>query len=257
MDKYALLGYPLSHSFSPLIHNTMFKQKNINATYELLPITEDKLHDAIESLKNGTYKGFNVTIPYKVKIMEYLDIVSPRAKEIGSVNTVYYKDGKVIGDNTDYYGFIEQLRYDNVDPRGMSAYILGTGGASLAVNKALIDLGAKVTYVSRTKKDDVLTYDELYKLDDIDMIVNTTPVGMYPNVSVSPLDEDCAKKAKVLVDIIFNPLTTKLMTFNQNSYNGLAMLVFQAAKAQDIWLGESYKIDEKEVLDKIRGELHE
>lgn len=257
MDKYALLGYPLSHSYSPLIHNEMFKQKNINATYELLEIKEDKLEDAIESLKNGTYKGFNVTIPYKVKIIDYVDELTDHAKSIGSVNTLYLRDGKVVGDNTDYYGFIEELKYYNINPKGMNVYILGTGGASLAVNKALIDMGANTIFVSRTKKNNTITYSELNELSDIDMIVNTTPVGMYPNVSLSPIDEETALKAKVIVDIIFNPSTTKLMSYNKNSYNGLLMLLYQADKAEDIWLNKSFKIDENRVLNKIRGELYE
>lgn len=257
MDKYALLGYPLSHSYSPLIHNLMFKQKNIDATYELKPLLEEELNNAIDLLRKGEYKGYNVTIPYKVKIMEYLDEITPNAREIGSVNTVYCSDGKVIGDNTDYYGFIEQLKYNNVDCKHKNCYILGTGGASLAVSKALKDLEANVYFVSRTKRLDVLTYDEFNEIEDIDLIVNATPVGMYPNVFDSPISEKCASKANTIVDIIFNPSITKLMSYNPNSYNGLPMLVFQAAKAQDIWLGQKFEIEEREILDRVRGELNE
>lgn len=253
MDKYALLGEKLSHSYSPLIQNKLFKVKNIDASYSLYELKEDELKEALDKLRNGLYKGYNVTIPYKEKVIKYLDYITPHAKEIGAVNTVYFKDGKLCGDNTDYYGFTLELKDLGINPKGKDTYILGTGGASKAIRKALIDLGANIYLVSRTKNPDTITYDMLSDRK-LDIIVNTTPLGMYPNVDASPLKEDIARNASVIVDIIFNPKETLLMKYNKNSYNGLKMLFYQAAKAQDIWLGEiNYP---KDILEELEKEIY-
>lgn len=257
MDKYALIGYPLSHSYSPLIHNEVFKNAKIDAHYDLLETKPDDLGDVIKLLKNGTYKGFNVTIPYKIKVMSYLDEISPEALAIGSVNTIAVIDGKLIGYNTDYYGFKKELEYVGINPEYKRTYVLGTGGASLAIFKALKDLKSDVVRVSRSVHEDTVTYDYLDKACDIDLIVNTTPVGMYPNTSESPIKESTAKKAGSIVDIIFNPSVTKLMSYNKNSFNGLLMLIFQALKAEEIWFKKPICNNEKELIETVRGELNE
>jgi shikimate dehydrogenase len=149
MKKYALIGEKLSHSHSPLLHSEIFKDLNIDATYELLEVKEDELSKVIDNLKKGIYSGYNVTIPYKKVIMKYLDVITDEAKAIGAVNTISYKDGKVIGYNTDYYGFKETVINNNIDVLNKDCYILGTGGASLAVEHVILDLGGKVIKVSR------------------------------------------------------------------------------------------------------------
>lgn len=256
MDTYALLGNPLGHSFSPLIHNFLFKKKNLDAKYILLETKKEDLKSRIDDLRNGIYKGFNVTIPYKVEVMQYLDEISAEAKEIGSVNTISFENGKAVGYNTDYYGFINELKYYNIDPKGKKSYVLGTGGASKAIYKALIDMKSNPILVSRHKDENTIDY-EMLKDCDIDIVVNTTPVGMYPNIDASPLNFNVATKANVIVDIIFNPLKTKLMSYNKNSYNGLLMLIFQAMKAEDIWLNKEYDIDNEEIINYVRGEIGE
>jgi len=251
MKRYALLGEKLSHSYSPMIHKEIFKDMEIEATYELLEVERDKLPDAIKKLRMGEFQGFNVTIPYKVEVIKYLDEISPEAKAIGSVNTVASINGKIVGFNTDYYGFYNELVYYNVEVKNKDCYILGTGGASLAVYKALIDLGGNALYVSRNpKNDNTITYDELAKRN-IDLIVNTTPVGMYPNVDASPLDEKITKKAKNVVDIIFNPRVTKLLADAKSNMNGLFMLVGQAIKAEEIWQDKCYSNEVKDLLKRI------
>ena len=252
MKVFALLGEHLSHSYSPIIQKKLFEQKGLDYDYKLLEIKIDEIKETLEELRNGIYSGFNVTIPYKKEVMQYLDIISDEAKAIGAVNTIKCENGKLIGYNTDYYGFSDELKYFGVDVLNKKCYVLGTGGASLAVSKALKDLGGNVISVSRNKTQNTITYDIL-NINGDDVIVNTTPVGMYPNVDASPLTKEMASRAYALVDIIFNPSVTKLMSYNKNSYNGLLMLIGQAAKAQDIWLSKHYDISYDYMLKYVEG----
>ena len=251
MKKFGLLGEKLSHSWSPLIHNIIYEKYNIDASYELLECAEEELSKYIELLKNGVYEGFNVTIPYKKTIMKYLDKISLEAKEIGSVNTIYIKGDKIIGTNTDYYGFLEEIKFYNIDCKNKNVYVLGTGGASLAISKVLKDLGSNVCFVSRKPSFNSISYDDLEKRDNIDIIVNTTPVGMYPKIGVSPISIDVARKGKVVIDIIFNPLKTKLLEDANSEYHGLYMLVGQAIEAERIWLKSDFSINIEEVVNKV------
>ena len=248
--KYGLLGEKLSHSYSPIIHNYVFEKLNIDASYELLECNKEELPNYINLLKSGVYNGFNVTIPYKKIIMEYLDVIDEKALSIGSVNTVYVKDGKVIGTNTDYDGFLKTLEYYNVDVINKNCFVLGTGGASLAISAVLKDLGGNVTFVSRTPKGNIISYDALANLD-IDILVNTTPVGMYPNVDGCPVSKEVINNSKVVIDIIFNPKTTKLLEYANSDINGLYMLVLQAFKAEEIWQGKLIDLDLKELFKRM------
>lgn len=256
MKRFALLGKTLGHSYSPQIHNSLYSKLEIDARYELKEVKETELIDAINSLRNGEYDGYNVTIPYKIEVMKYLDEISEEARVIGAVNTIAKVDGKLIGYNTDYSGFKEELKLNNIDVSNKTIYVFGSGGASKAIVNALNDMGANTIVVSRTKTDNNITYDELALIDNIDGIVNTTPIGMYPNVDDSPVTEDVAKRAKFIVDIIFNPRMTKLMSYNKNSFNGLEMLILQALASEKIWLGDK-RIDNKELYKEIGDELNE
>ncbi len=251
MKRYALLGEHLSHSYSFLIHKEIFKDMHIDATYELKEVKKEELKSCIDELRKGTYHGFNVTIPYKKEVMQYLDEISEEALEIGSVNTIAYINHKVIGFNTDYYGFYNTLLYHNVLVKNKECFILGTGGASLAIAKALKDLGGKVSFVSRNPNNsNTITYKEL-KEKKIDILVNTTPVGMYPNVFDSPIEKEVAISAKNVIDIIFNPRKTKLLKDANSNINGLYMLVGQAIKAEEIWQKDTYKYKIEELLKRI------
>lgn len=253
MQRYALLGEKLSHSYSPIIHKKIFEAYNLDADYTLLECNKEELEGIINSLREGKYHGFNVTIPYKIEVMKYLDEISAEAKAIGSVNTIAYKNGKVVGYNTDYFGFYNELINYNIPVKNKDCYILGTGGASLALYKALIDLGGNVKYVSRSpKNDNTITYDELNNRN-IDLLVNATPVGMYPNIDKSPVDTMIAKRSKYVVDIIFNPKRTKLLLDSASSYNGLLMLVGQAVKAEEIWQDKKYPDDINKLLKEIEA----
>ena len=250
MKRYGLLGAKLSHSYSSLIHNSVFNKRGIDASYELIECEKQDLEKYVSYLKEGIYSGFNVTIPYKIEIMKYLDEIEATALAIGSVNTIFVRDGKVIGTNTDYYGFLMTLKKYKVEVKNKKCFILGTGGASLAIKKALEDLGGRCIYVSRNPKTDMIGYKDLAEID-IDIMVNTTPVGMYPKVLESPVSMDIAKKAKVVIDIIFNPLQTKLLKDASSTINGLYMLVMQAVKAEEYWLQQPIELD----ADKIYAEL--
>ena len=248
--KYGLLGEKLSHSYSPIVHKFVFEQLNIDATYELLECDVEGLKYYIDELRKGNYTGFNVTIPYKKTVMSLLDEIDDKALKIGSVNTVYVKDGKVIGTNTDYDGFLKTLEYYDVKVANKNCYVLGTGGASLAISAVLKDLGGNVTFVSRTPKENIISYDELAN-KEIDILVNTTPVGMYPNIDASPVNEDVVEKSKVVIDIIFNPKITKLLEYANSEINGLYMLVLQAIKAEEIWQNQKIELNINELLTRM------
>ena len=253
--KYALLGEKLGHSFSPIIHKEIFKDFNIDAEYELKEIKKEEIKDTLDLLKKGIYSGYNVTIPYKREVMQYLDYITPEAMAIGAVNTIAYKDGKLIGYNTDYYGFKEEVLFNKIDVNDKECYILGTGGASLALNKALKDLGGIVYFVSREpKNDNTISYSELKNKKPY-LIVNSTPVGMYPNVDASPLDKEVTLKANYVMDIIFNPLQTKLLKDANSTMNGLFMLVGQAIKAEEIWQDKKYELSIEKLLKRIEMKL--
>ena len=234
MNRYGLLGRKLGHSQSKIIHEYFFNLHNVSATYDLIEIEEEEIKTKIDLIKKGYYQGFNVTVPYKEKVIPYLDILSDSARKIGAVNTIYLKDGLLIGDNTDYLGFIEELKYLDLDLQDKNVYVLGSGGSSKAIHYALQKINAKPIIVSRDNKKGI-TYDELYTMNHFDVIVNTTPVGMYPNVDGAILSEDVVSKADLCIDIICNPKQTKFLQYAKCGYNGLYMLIFQAIHAQKLW----------------------
>ena len=241
MLKFGLIGEKLGHSVSPQIHSNIFDKTSFDGDYKLYEIPHEKLSEIKEFMQDNNLSGINVTIPYKQEIMPFLDEISAEAAQIGAVNTVLRKDGRLIGYNTDYFGFGQMLDYNGISYKNKTAVVLGNGGAARAVVAYLLNNGAKKVYIaSRTPTDDdsVISYGEIPALDDY-LIVNTTPVGMYPNVDNSPVEEDVVKKACAVVDIIYNPRTTKIMKLAERlqkpSCNGMYMLVAQAVKAQEIW----------------------
>lgn len=233
MNKYGLLGHHLSHSYSPIIHNYLYNKNKIDASYTLIEIEECELKRCIDDLKQGIYSGYNVTIPYKEKVMNYCDLLTEAAHDIGAVNTIYMKDGKVVGDNTDYLGFITELEFYGVHVNGKDIYVLGNGGASKAICYAIKLLGGNPVVVSRNNEG--ISYQDLEKINHYPLLINTTPVGMFPNVDASIIDEEFVKRADLCIDLIFNPQTTKFLSYSNVGYNGLLMLVFQAIHAVELW----------------------
>ncbi|EKQ56468.1 MULTISPECIES: shikimate dehydrogenase [unclassified Clostridium] len=252
MDFYGLIGEKLSHSLSPKIHNTLFKALEIEGAYKLFEVEKENLSKLMDSLKLLKIKGVNVTIPYKQDVMKYLDFISDEAKKIGAVNTIYLKDNKLYGYNTDYFGFGTILNNNNIAVKDNIAMVLGNGGAAKAVINYLLDNGIKKIYlVSRKIKDNSsyndkrIEYKTYEDISDIkgDILINTTPLGMYPNIDNTPVNEDVISNYGSLVDIIYNPKETKFLkigrTLNKKVCGGIEMLVGQAIKAEEIWQGYS------------------
>lgn len=244
LPRFGLLGKSLKHSLSPLIHQSFYNFFDIAGYYELIESKEESLEDLVRDLRIGKYKGINVTIPYKKDLLPYLDHISMQAKKIGSINTIKVLDGQLYGYNTDYDGFKYLLERANINPQDKECYILGTGGASLAVYQVLVDLGAKkVTFVSRTSKAGAISYQELENCQ-IDLLVNATPVGMYPNVDASPINEIVASRTKEAVDLIYNPRRTKFLELVNSRNDGLPMLIYQAFVAEKIWHEKDFQFAE-------------
>ena len=229
--RFCLIGEKLGHSYSAEIHNLS------GLDYTLKEVERDKLAEFIGS---DEFDGFNVTIPYKKDIMEYLDGVDELAEKIGAVNTVKRVDGKLYGYNTDYYGLNVTLEQAKIDVKGKRVAILGSGGAKSTAKALCQDLGAKEIYIVSRKGQ--INYTNVYDLK-IDVIINATPVGMFPSNGVSPIDLKRVKGVTAVVDCIYNPLKTALILqaekLGVKCVGGLMMLVAQALKAQEIWQGKA------------------
>ena len=233
--KLGLIGKPLGHSFSREIHRFLIQED-----YSYWELEEDKLE---EFLKKRDFDGINVTIPYKKSVIPYLDEIDPAAKRIGAVNTIVHQEEKLKGYNTDYTGLMRMIQNHQMDLQGQSVAILGSGGASLAAIEAVNALGGTPVRVSRTKKYASLSYDELYEQGkEFTYLINATPVGMYPDVDEVPVDLDQLPNLRGVVDIIANPLRTKLVfTAEQKGIpacGGLEMLVGQALSADEYFLNQ-------------------
>lgn len=240
MDKrrFGLIGFPLSHSFSAGYFAEKFNNENIlDAQYDAFELKDINEVESIFSLEN--IQGINVTIPYKEAIIPYLDELSQEAKEIGAVNTVLIENHKKIGFNTDAFGFKKSLQ-EFILIEDYQALILGTGGASKAVQYVFKDLGIAYTLVSRNS--DFLTYEEIDEsiIKTHNLIVNTTPLGMSPNINHCPnIPYQYLSSNHYLLDLIYNPEKTLFLTKGEEKgahiLNGLPMLVNQAEKAWNIW----------------------
>ncbi len=239
MLKCGLLGEHLKHSFSPEIHKRLASYE-----YSLFEVEKENLSAFLSARR---FDGLNVTIPYKKAVLPYLDNLSDVAKRLGSVNTVVKAaDGSLYGDNTDYYGFLELLKYNDISVSGKKVLILGSGGASVSVLAAIEDMGGRCVVISRSGENN---YCNIEKHSDADVIVNTTPVGMYPENGKTPLDLKIFKRLESVIDIIYNPLKTKLLleaeSLGLKTANGLYMLVAQAARSSELFTNS--KIDNKKL----------
>lgn len=250
--KQGLIGHPLGHSFSPFIHEMLSEKP-----YELIDIASDKLK---ETLNDQNYLGFNITIPYKEEVIKYLDEIDPTSASIQAVNTVVRRNNKLIGYNTDTQGFIELLNYYNIDLTNQTVLILGTGGTKKTISFVLSTITNNLYYSTRgktIKEQNQYNYDDLNNISKrIDYIINTTPVGMNPNIDYSPVNLDLFPSLKGVIDVIYNPYhTTLLLQAKERKipyYNGLMMLVYQAYYASNLFYNQ---INDKNKLTKIYQEL--
>lgn len=235
--KCGLLGGKLTHSYSPQIHGYLGSY-----SYELFEKMPEELEDF---LKNGDFAGLNVTIPFKKSVIPYCAELSARAKELGAVNTIVRRaDGTLIGHNTDYFGFERMLQASGLDVSGKKALVLGSGGASNTAVSVLKEQGADVVVVSRSGENN---YENLHLHSDAAVIVNATPVGMYPNVGISPIDLAEFPALEGVLDLIYNPARTKLLLDAQSrglvAVNGLPMLVAQAKESAEWFTGKAISDD--------------
>ena len=247
--EYGLIGEKLGHSFSKIIH-----EKLADYTYELCPLAKDEL-DAFMTAKQ--FKAINVTIPYKQDVIPHCDVLDDSAKRIGVVNTIVNRDGKLFGYNTDFAGFLYNLNAHGITLKDKKVMICGSGGTCKTVTAVAEYMGAKeILVVSRSKKENAVTYEECIRHKDVDVVVNASPKGMYPNNGESPLDLSNFPNCKAVVDVIYNPLKTRLLQqaeqLGMKAVNGLEMLVAQAKFAVEHFLSTEIENDK---IDQITLEL--
>lgn len=251
--QYGLIGKKLSHSFSKEIHESL-----ANYTYELCEIAPNELENFF---KVRDFKAINVTMPYKKDVIPFLDEISDEARELQAVNTIVNRDGKLYGYNTDFYGMKDMILRSGIDTFNKKALVLGTGATSRTASLVLKELGVKEIYfVSRDKKDGAITYAEAHSIhNDAQIIVNTTPVGMYPNAYTSPLDLEPFENLEAVFDAVYNPLRTQLVieAKGQKAYgeSGLYMLVSQAVHAIELFIDTKIDVEKAyETYEKITKE---
>lgn len=240
--KCGLLGRKLGHSYSPQIHSFLG-----DYSYELF---EKEPEEVEEFLKHDDFTGINVTVPYKKDVIPCLDELTPRAKRLGAVNTIVRRDGRLIGHNTDYSGFELMVKRSGLSVSGKKVLVLGSGGASNTAVAVLEEMGAHVIVISRSGANN---YQNLHLHDDAALIVNTTPVGMYPNVGISPVALDIFPGLEGVLDVVYNPARTKILLDTEKrgivAMNGLLMLVAQAKEAAE-WFTDSH------IDDAVIGKIH-
>lgn len=248
--QFGLIGEKLGHSYSKEIHNLI-----ADYGYELREVKREELG---AFMTERAFSGINVTIPYKKSVMDYLDVISDDAKKIGAVNTVVNRDGKLYGYNTDFYGLKALLIHNGVSVRNKKVLILGSGGTSDTAYNVVTGLNAKEAIkVSRTKKDGFVTYDEAARLhSDADVIINATPVGMYPDDDGVPVNIGLFPSLSAVIDAIYHPLRTNLVSDAEKrgikACGGLYMLVAQAVYAAALF--ENKKRDEN-LIDDVYGKI--
>ena len=229
--KCGLLGRKLGHSYSPQIHALLG-----NYSYQLFEKEPEEIGDF---LKNGDFTGLNVTIPYKKEVIPFLDELSPAAARLGAVNTIVRRDGKLIGHNTDYFGFRWLVQESGLQVAGKKALVLGSGGASSTAAAVLQELGATVIVISRSGENN---YGNLDRHADAAVIANTTPVGMYPNTGKSALSLEGFPRLEGVLDAVYNPARTQILLDAERrglaAVNGLWMLVAQAKESAEWFTGE-------------------
>jgi len=249
--KYGCIGEKLGHSFSKEIHNRL-----ADYPYELKELRPDEVDGF---MRVHDFEAINVTIPYKQTVIPYLDSISPQAEAIGAVNTIVNRDGKLYGYNTDFFGMRALILRAGIEVESKKVLILGSGGTSKTARAVAADLKAReVLVVSRTGKDGI-TYEDAYiNHSDAEIVINTTPCGMYPQIHAAPIDLECFPNAKGVVDAVYNPLRTELILRAQEkkipSASGLYMLVAQAAFAVELFLNT--KVSTEKIESVFRGIYH-
>lgn len=260
IDKFAVIGHPISHTMSPFIHRKLFEMSNFNPQYDVLDI--ENLDESIENLK--TYDGINITIPHKTGIIKHLSFIEDKAQSCGSVNTLKIEDGKISGYTTDGGGAVRAITAGNGNCSG-TTLLLGNGGAARAIAYELDNLSQKLIIAGRNK-DKVAKLASEYKniipmsIEEVendktlsfDLMINATSVGMTPNIGVSPVTAGLVARCVTIFDAVYNPEETELIkickSLDKNVVYGMDMLVYQAVTAHQIWYGAEFEKEKIKVL---------
>jgi len=260
-----IIGFPIEHSISAVMQNAAFQSLRLNYQYLAFSVPPTDLKDAVNGIKALGFKGVNITIPHKVAVMELLDEVDESARDIGAVNTILNDNGRLIGFNTDGAGYIQSLKEElNVHVSGLHVLLLGAGGAarSISTELARAEIGRIHIFDQRTDcsrslakhlssrvEAEAVSSDEMAKMDlsDIQLVINTTPVGMYPKVNDIPLSPALLHPGLIVSDIVYNPYETMLIKeakkIGAKVHHGAGMLVHQGALSFHIWTGHQAPVD--------------
>ena len=271
--RFAVLGQSLPHTWSPYIHNSLFDAAGLDAVYLPVTVPPERL-GSVTDVFRSCFSGFNVTIPYKERILPFLDGVDEAVRVCGAVNTVEIRNGRMIGHITDGLGMLRAIEEKGVETHQADVLILGGGGAARVAGYAFLSRGGRVTFAVRdTQKGDALAHalaktqqDGLRRLsvrpladcaEAHDILINCTPVGMYPHVDACPVSADVTARCGAVFDAVYNPRETRLLALaRQNglpAIEGLGMLFYQAVEAQKFWFGD--RVASKAEQSRIYGEL--
>lgn len=269
MQKYTLIGHPIGHSMSPFIHDELFKISGIEASYDCTDIAPETFSSSLEMLKG--LNGFNITIPYKRDIIPFADVLDDTAKRYNSVNCIHNDNGKFVGYNTDCEGFLLSAKAKNLALSG-NVLLVGCGGVGrmMAIEAALHGAELTIGIIPEAASAAAVLTDEIHFLapdcrvhvkqidsvtGDFDLIINASPVGMYPKTDACPVSVELIGRCGGVFDAVYNPVKTKILqiaeSFGKTAVNGTAMLVYQAVKAHEIWNGSTYTAEQVQtIIDK-------
>lgn len=255
-----IIGDPLEHTMSPVMHNAAFREMGVDYLYVPFPVKKEKLGKAIEGMRALNIRGLNVTIPHKVAVIQFLDELDDLADKIGAVNTIVNDDGVLRGYNTDATGFLQALLERGIEPKGKNVVVLGAGGASRAISFILAERGSNLVILNKTvdkarewasrisksfkKEVKALKLDRenlAGALSKADILVNATSVGMSPNIDETPVTSSLLKPDTIVFDTVYNPIKTRLQREAEEAgattISGLDMLIWQGALAFELWTG--------------------
>lgn len=257
MKKHLIIGNPIAHSLSPKIHNYWFKEYNIEGNYEKISPNESEIQAIVKKIKSNEIYGMNITVPYKQTVIPFLETQSEIAKKTNSVNTIFNKDGKIHGDNTDVYGFEKSITNNKINLEGKSALIFGAGGVVPSIIIALLKLNIQKIFVSnRTTKNvkllknkfDFIQIIEWGKIENCDLFINSTSVGLKKDDNLG-INFSSLNEKKIFYDVIYNPLKTNFLLEAEKKdhkiINGREMFLYQAQKAFNLWHNLTPKVDKK------------
>jgi len=271
----ALIGDPIEHAMSPVMHNAAFQKLGLDFVYVPFRVKKEDLGKAIAGIRVLNLRGLNVTIPHKMAVIPFLDRLDPLAQKIGAVNTVVNDGGVLTGYNTDATGFLQSLLEKGIEPRGKKIAILGAGGSARAIAFILAERGAQLFIFNRhleraeelaehiTKEVKALTLDEKNLagvLKETDILINATSVGMHPDIGETPVPAKLLRPGLVVVDIVYNPFETRLLkeakAAGASAVDGLEMLVWQGAQGFEKWTGQKAPVDlmRREAIKALRRE---